>query len=72
MSAERVKLTKAQRSMLVRLAEWGPGPADRSYGPAKVLLRLGLATKEVRRNKMRLHIFTITPAGRAALAGEPS
>lgn len=61
------KLTKAQREMLERLERWGPGPADAKYGPALALLERGCVTREIRRNKMRLHIFTITPTGRAAL-----
>ncbi len=61
------KLTKAQAEFLQRLADWGPGPADPGYGPARAVLKRGWATKEVRRNKMRLHIFTLTEAGRSAL-----
>lgn len=61
------KLTPAQREFLNRLAVWGPGPADPTYSPAQKMLKAGYVTKEVRRNKMRLHIFTITEAGRAAL-----
>ena len=63
-----VKLTKAQLEFLTRLERWGPGPADPSYGPAVAVLKAGYATKEVRRNKLRLHVFSITPAGRAAIS----
>lgn len=62
-----VRLTEAQRTFLERLAAWGPGPADASYRPAIAMLKAGYVTRTIQRNKMRLHIFTITPAGRAAL-----
>jgi hypothetical protein len=62
------KLTKAQREFLERLTACGPGPADPGYGPARAALKAGYVTREIRRNKMRLHIFTITPTGLAALS----
>jgi hypothetical protein len=61
------KLTKAQREFLQRLKDWGPGPADPGFKPAQAALKAGYVACEVRRNKMRLHVFTITPAGLEAL-----
>jgi len=62
------KLTKAQMGFLSLLME-RPCTADPAYRPAIRLTELGYATRERYRGRLGgfFWVFTITPAGRAAL-----